>query len=129
MGADAYFRIWCVVGFIPRGKVATYGQIARLAGLGGHARMVGYALHATPADRDIPWHRVINARGRISLPREDGRYDMQRALLAAEGIQFTGETIALAEFRWQPDREELLKIWSFCADPAPSENSGDRPRY
>ena len=59
-------RIYAIVRRIPRGRIASYGQVARLAGLPGHARQVGYALHALPEDSGIPWHRVINARGRTS---------------------------------------------------------------
>ena len=61
--ADSYQRIYEAVKRIPRGRVATYGQIATLAGLDGHARQVGYALHSLPDGSDIPWHRVINAKG------------------------------------------------------------------
>ncbi|MDQ3283053.1 MAG: MGMT family protein, partial [Acidobacteriota bacterium] len=61
-----YERIWSVVRRIPRGRVATYGQIAELADLEGPARQVGYALHNLPEPSDVPWHRVINARGEIS---------------------------------------------------------------
>jgi methylated-DNA-protein-cysteine methyltransferase-like protein len=62
-----YLKIWETVQRIPYGKVATYGQIASLAGFAGHARLVGYALHATPDDMQIPWHRVINYQGRIIM--------------------------------------------------------------
>lgn len=73
---------------VPRGRVASYGQIAELAGLEGHARQVGYALHALPADSGVPWHRVVNAKGEIS-PRSAGdSHELQRMLLEAEGVQF-----------------------------------------
>lgn len=100
-----YLKIWETVKKIPFGRVATYGQIAALAGLGGHARLVGYALHAAPDEIEIPWQRVINARGRISLPREDGRYYLQKTLLEAEGIIFEEERIDLKKYRWQPKSE------------------------
>ncbi len=64
--SDRYPRIYSVVRRIPNGRVATYGQIARLAGLPGGARQVGYALHALDEDSDVPWQRVVNARGRVS---------------------------------------------------------------
>jgi len=99
--SDKYQRIWRTVSEIPPGRVATYGQIARLAGLGRHARMVGYALHATPREKEIPWHRVINAQGKISLPKEDGRFDLQKALLEAEGIDFSGEKLDLSVYQWR----------------------------
>jgi len=73
---------------IPRGRVATYGQVATLAGLDGHARQVGYALHDLPPQSNVPWHRVINARGEIS-PRSAGdSHELQRMLLEAEGVDF-----------------------------------------
>lgn len=101
---DSYQKIWAVVRQIPFGKVATYGQIARLAGFGGQPRLAGYALHNTPNDVEIPWHRVINAQGRISLPKEDGRYDLQKTLLEAEDVVFIGERVDLERFRWHPDQ-------------------------
>ena len=105
MSSDAYSQryraIWATVRRIPYGKVATYGQVARIAGLEGQARQVGYALHAAPRDMELPWHRVINARGRISLPVESGHYDLQRSLLAAEGVVFHGETVDLSRYQWR----------------------------
>ena len=84
-----YELIWSTVRRIPRGKVATYGQIATLAGLDGHARQVGYALHNLPSPSDVPWHRVINAKGEVS-PRTSGdSHELQRMLLEAEGIEFS----------------------------------------
>jgi methylated-DNA-protein-cysteine methyltransferase-like protein len=58
-----YQLIYSVIKRIPRGRVATYGQIAEIAGIGGHARQVGYALHALPSDSGVPWHRVVNSFG------------------------------------------------------------------
>jgi methylated-DNA-protein-cysteine methyltransferase-like protein len=73
---------------VPRGRVASYGQIAELAGLEGHARQVGYALHALPPDSGVPWHRIVNARGEIS-PRSAGdSHELQKMLLEAEGVTF-----------------------------------------
>lgn len=103
----AYARIYAAVARVPRGRVATYGQIASVAGLPGHARMVGYALSALGEESRVPWHRVVNAAGRISL-RSDGRPmdEIQRFLLEREGVCF-GDTgaIRLARFRWKVDRE------------------------
>lgn len=89
---------------IPRGRVATYGQVARMAGLGPHARQVGYALAALPeAHDDVPWHRVINAQGRVSPRAEPGWDELQRQLLRREGVRFDGEGRAsLARFQWRP---------------------------
>ena len=86
---------------VPRGRVATYGQVAAVAGLRSQARLVGYALHALPAGSPVPWHRVLNARGRISLPQHDGLYDLQKSLLQDEGVTFDGERIDLARFGWR----------------------------
>jgi methylated-DNA-protein-cysteine methyltransferase-like protein len=97
-----YQRIYAVVRRIGRGRVATYGQVARLAGLPGQARLVGYALAALPDGSDVPWHRVVNARGTVS-PRADGAWDaVQRALLEAERVVFIGGTLSLARYQWRP---------------------------
>lgn len=97
-----YARIYSMVRRVPRGRVATYGQIAELAGLEGHARQVGYALHALPETNDVPWHRVINARGEIS-PRSAGdSHELQRLLLEAEGVVVDARgRIELNKFRWR----------------------------
>jgi methylated-DNA-protein-cysteine methyltransferase related protein len=99
-----YDRIYAVIRRIPRGRVATYGQIAMLAGLPGQARMVGYALAALPARSPVPWQRVVNAQGRVSVRRGgSGVEDLQRAMLRREGVRFgAAEAIALAIYRWQP---------------------------
>ena len=87
---------------IPRGRVATYGQIATLAGMPGRARQVGYALHALRSSTGVPWQRVINAAGGISLPTVDGGLT-QRLLLEREGIEFgAGDRVSLARYQWRP---------------------------
>jgi methylated-DNA-protein-cysteine methyltransferase-like protein len=97
-----YQRIYAVVARIPRGQVATYGQVAALAGIPGHARQVGYALHATPDDRDIPWHRVINAKGEVSPRAEPGWEGFQRHLLEEEGVRFDARgRVDLKRYRWK----------------------------
>ena len=97
-----YELIWRIVRKVPRGRVATYGQIAELAGLEGHARQVGYALHNLPTDSGVPWHRVINARGEIS-PRSAGdSHELQRLLLEAEGVEVDLRgRIDLKAYRWR----------------------------
>ena len=87
---STYERFYDVVRTIPRGRVTSYGVVAGMAGLPGHARQVGYALAALSDEHDVPWHRVVNARGEIS-PRSSGRaYEqIQRILLEDEGIVFT----------------------------------------
>jgi methylated-DNA-protein-cysteine methyltransferase-like protein len=101
--SDLYTRFYKVIQRIPRGYVATYGQIAEMAGYPGYARQVGYALRATPEDLDIPWHRVINAQGKISI-KAGGPYDnVQRLMLEAEGIEFDHKNrIPLNIYRWNP---------------------------
>lgn len=88
---------------MPRGRVATYGQVARLAGLAGQARIVGYALAALPQGTRLPWHRVVNAQGGISQ-RADGPYGhIQRSRLEKERVSFDGRgRISLERFRWRP---------------------------
>jgi len=88
MTKSRWETIYRAVRTVPRGRVASYGQIAELAGLEGHARQVGYALHALPDGSGVPWHRIINAKGEIS-PRSAGdSHELQRMLLEAEGVKF-----------------------------------------
>ena len=88
---------------IPRGRVATYGQVAVLAGLPGHARQVGYALHSLPQGTRLPWHRVINARGEVSRRRRPGDELSQRMRLEQEGVGFDLRgRVALARVGWRP---------------------------
>jgi methylated-DNA-protein-cysteine methyltransferase-like protein len=97
-----------VVAGIPEGRVATYGQIAALAGLTGSARQVGFALAALPEGTDLPWQRVINARGEVSLRREPGRDGLQRHLLEEEGVVFGPEgRVDLARFGWEPEEARV----------------------
>jgi methylated-DNA-protein-cysteine methyltransferase-like protein len=93
-----YPRIWSVVERIPRGRVATYGDIARRSRCEGQARLVGYALHNLPPGSDVPWHRVVNARGQVSLPGASGQ--KQRRLLEREGVKFHNGRINLEKYRW-----------------------------
>src|SRR5204863_2941242 len=96
-----HHRIHAIVSRIPRGRVATYGQVARIAGLSGQARLEGYALHALPVGTSIPWQRVVNAQGGISTP--GGPDSGQRRLLEREGVRFDSrDRIDLASFQWRP---------------------------
>lgn len=102
---STYDNIYAIVRQIPEGQVATYGQIAELANLYGKARLVGYALYRVDMrSSDIPWHRVINAKGEIShSPLRHGTDYRQRSLLEQEGIQFSPEgKINLREYLWRP---------------------------
>ncbi|MBN1440192.1 MAG: MGMT family protein [Anaerolineales bacterium] len=97
--SELYEKIYAVVRRIPSGKVATYGQVARLAGMGSHARLVGYALHALTPEKKVPWHRVVGASGKISLGGEGS--SVQRQLLESEGVDFDEKgKIRMAEFGW-----------------------------
>jgi methylated-DNA-protein-cysteine methyltransferase related protein len=106
VGSSSYQRIYAVVRRIPQGRVATYGQVASLAGLKGQARQVGYALHALPDETAVPWHRVVNAGGGISLRALQGGELVQRALLEREGIRLDQRgRVSLARVRWVPRRK------------------------
>jgi len=94
-------RIVAAVRRVPKGRVTTYGAIAELAGLEGHARQVGYAMHDLPSGSDVPWHRVVNARGEISPRSRGDSHELQRMLLEAEGVEFDLKgTIDLKRFGW-----------------------------
>ncbi len=96
-------RIWQVIAAIPEGYVASYGQVARLAGLGRGARQVGAALRKLPPGSRIPWHRVINAGGKISLPPGSQGHRTQRERLEAEGVRFNERgKVDLRTFGWKP---------------------------
>ena len=97
---DTYEIIWSIVKQIPKGKVASYGEIAKLCDLYGHARQVGYAMHNLPPKSNIPWHRVINSAGKISLPKTGGHYRRQRTLLEKEGVRFVNDKIDFKKFGW-----------------------------
>jgi methylated-DNA-protein-cysteine methyltransferase related protein len=100
---STYNVIYEVVRKIPWGKVATYGQVADLAVLSGKARLVGYALYQVDVvNSDIPWHRVINAKGEISKsPARYGGDALQRSLLEQEGIKFNkAGKVSLQEYLW-----------------------------
>lgn len=96
--------VYAAVCRIPPGRVATYGQIARLCGLGRMARQVGYALNSLPEDSDVPWHRVVNAKGEISPRSAAGRESepLQRLRLEEEGVRFDAAgRIDLRECTWE----------------------------
>lgn len=98
---DLSERITELIRAIPRGRVATYGQIAVLARAPGAARRVAWLLHSSSRTRGLPWHRVIGSSGRISLPPGRGA-ELQRSLLEAEGVGFEGERVDLGRFLWRP---------------------------
>jgi len=101
--SDSYTRIYAAVRKIPRGRVTTYGSIARMAGFPRQARLVGYALHAIGSASNLPWHRVINAQGKLSLVR-DGKSSgiTQRILLEREGVRVAaGSRVSLKQYGWR----------------------------
>jgi len=84
---------------IPAGKVVTYAQIAQLAGNNKAARQISRILHSSSQKYDLPWHRIINSQGRISLRTGDG-FEMQKAMLESEGIQVIEDRIDLIKYKW-----------------------------
>lgn len=100
---STYQSVYSVIRRIPRGRVASYGQVARAAGLTNGARQAGYALHALPSGSTVPWHRVLNAQGAISLRTDHAL--TQRMLLAREGVRFDARgRVDLKRFGWTPRR-------------------------
>ena len=101
--SETNLRIWQVIAMIPEGKVSTYGDIAKHAGLAKAARRVGMALRGLPEDTRIPWHRVINSQGRISLPEGSASQYKQRERLESEGVVFKpNKSVDLRKYRWVP---------------------------
>lgn len=107
-------RIWKAVASIPRGQVASYGGIAKRAGLPRRARLVGHALKVAPASLRLPWHRVLNAQGRISLPAGSKAHRMQRRLLEEEGVRFRNGRVDRKAMGSEVDLDALL--WRPRAD-------------
>lgn len=95
-------KIWQVVARIPRGRVATYGQVARLAELPGYARYVGYTMKNLPAGTKLPWFRVVNSQGRLPFPQDSSQYQSQKKKLESEGVVFIGGRFSLTEYQWRP---------------------------
>ncbi len=98
---NLYTQVYEMVCEIPEGRVASYGQVARLIGRPRHARQVGYALAALPEEHEVPWHRVVNSKGEISPRSKAGYEDYQRILLEEEGVEFNpAGRIYLKQFLW-----------------------------
>jgi len=115
MEPSFFERVWLVVSQIPRGKVANYGQIAALLGHPQAARTVGWALNALNGQQadEVPWQRVINSAGRISISRADLSADIQRAMLEAEGVEFDARGyVDWKRFGWAGlDWQEVEALW------------------
>ena len=101
-------RIWATVRDIPSGAVASYGQIAELSGLPRGARQVGHALRHLPRDRDVPWHRVLTASGRLAFEPGSRAWRRQVDRLAEEDVPVLKGKVDMKKYRWQPDLDELL---------------------
>ncbi len=101
-------RIWATVSDIPEGSVASYSQIAEIAGIQRGARQVGYALRQLPAGSEVPWHRVIRSSGRIAFEKGSGAYNRQSKRLIMENVVIFEGRIDMQKYRWQPDLDELL---------------------
>ncbi len=102
--------IWAVVGSIPCGQVMSYGQVADRAGLGRAARMVSMALRNAPKELNLPWHRVINSRGKISFPKDAVEYGKQYELLVAEGVVFINARISVQNYFVEANTD--AELWS-----------------
>ena len=103
MASEFTRKVRSIIAAIPAGRVATYGQIAALAGNNRAARQVAWILHSSSTAHRLPWHRVIGSGGRISLPRQRG-YEEQRALLVLEGVCFdSGDCVDMNRFMWNPE--------------------------
>jgi methylated-DNA-protein-cysteine methyltransferase-like protein len=108
---DRWVRnVWQVVEDIPPGHVLTYGEVARLAGMRRAARRVSQAMRRAPRGRALPWHRVVNAQGRISFPADSAGYQQQKRRLEEEGVVFVKGSINLDKFGYQGAVDHLL--WS-----------------
>ncbi len=90
--------IWQIVASIPKGKVATYGQVAKAAGYPSHARFVGATLKKLPKDTSLPWHRVINSQGKISFAENSDAYQRQKLRLESEGVVFLKGKVSLKHY-------------------------------
>lgn len=96
--AEVEHRVWQVVNLIPPGKIATYGQVAAMAGMPKQSRLVGRILSSLPTGTRLPWHRVINSQGGISNPNRQA----QQERLEAEGITLVNGRVSLREYGWEP---------------------------
>ncbi|PIQ44091.1 MAG: cysteine methyltransferase [Gammaproteobacteria bacterium CG11_big_fil_rev_8_21_14_0_20_46_22] len=123
-----YRQVWQVVSMIPKGQVATYGQIAKLIGKPRYARQVSYALfhrRRLAPQLSLPWYRVINAQGKIALNPTDWRFEEQTRCLVQENVPVLYGKVDLKLYQWQPDAKTLAKIKRYCDDSTkkPSKTS------
>ncbi len=106
--ANWYQSVWKVVSEIPSGHVLTYGEVARLSGMPRAARRVSQALRRAPRDMELPWHRVINAQGKISFPEDSGDWKRQKDKLEGEGVVFLKGKVDLDRFGYRGAVDRLL---------------------
>lgn len=95
-------KIWQVVLSIPEGKVASYGQVAAMAGLGRQARYIGRALGKLPAGHSVPWYRVIRSNGQIAFPEGTATFRLQKELLLQEGVEVESGRVKMSRYQWRP---------------------------
>jgi len=109
-----YQKIWKVVQLIPHGKVASYGQVADLAGLPGRARLAGKCLGYMPKDgfngKSVPWYRVLRSSGQLAFSPGSESFERQRALLMDEGVFVKGKSVSIKQYGWKPDLGEILFV-------------------
>lgn len=98
-------KIWQIVYQIPKGQVASYGQVAKLAGLPGYARYVGHVMKNLPANTKLPWHRVANSQGKLSFPSDSREYQIQKSKLEAEGVVFINGRFSLKKYGWSQEED------------------------
>ncbi|WP_325034812.1 MULTISPECIES: MGMT family protein [unclassified Pseudoalteromonas] len=101
MPMDKKTMIYQVVAAIPKGKVCSYGEVAKRAGLPGYARFVGHTLKTLPFGSRIPWHRVLNSQGKISFPEGSDGFMRQQQALLAEGVLVTNGKVSMSKFAWK----------------------------
>ena len=101
-------RIWETIRDIPRGSVASYGQLAEIAGIPRGARQVGYALRHSPKGSELPWYRVITSSGKSAFDQNSRAFRTQRDRLAEEGVVMLNGKVDMKKYRWEPDLDELL---------------------
>lgn len=101
-------RLWSTVADIPPGSVASYGQVAEIAGIPRGARQTAWALRHAPDDLDLPWFRVITASGKLAFKEGTASFKRQKDLLAKDGVVLLNGKVNMTEYRWEPDLDELL---------------------
>jgi methylated-DNA-protein-cysteine methyltransferase-like protein len=127
--SDSYKKIWEQAALIPAGQVASYGQVAKQAGLPRRgARMVARAVAAAPREMQLPWHRIVNAQGCISIPKTSARYEQQQELLRAEGVPVNNGKLDIDKHGWSPTLDELLWGPGMFNEPDPESESGPQAK-